>query len=147
MINKVILLGRVGKKETRATKEGMAVTQLSLVTNKKYTTPQGEKKENNTWHFINCFDKLSDVAANYLHVGDLVYIEGSIQNKRTEQGEKAGQIFSSVTVTELKLLPQSRKSDEQERLPLDATSSYVKGKTYSEAEIDKNSDPFDEIPF
>jgi single-strand DNA-binding protein len=91
MINTAMLLGRVGKKESKSLKAGGEFTVMSLATSKKYKDASGQSQEQTTWHNVNCFNKLSEIASKYVHVGDLVFVQGEIQNRKIESGERAGQ--------------------------------------------------------
>jgi single-strand DNA-binding protein len=115
MINTAILLGRVGKKEVKPMKSGGEFTHFSIATNHKYKDATGAYQEETTWHNISCFSKLAEIAAKYVHVGELVYVQGKIQNKKIEAGERAGQFAYSVIANEIKLLPNGKKSAEKEK--------------------------------
>jgi len=106
MINVGTLLGRVGKKDSKTTKSGVNVTVLSLATSKKYKDASGTPQEMTTWHQVNCFSKLADVAAKYVHVGDLIYVTGEIQNKEIKSGERAGQYIYSISANDIKFIPK-----------------------------------------
>ena len=134
MINTGTLLGRVGKKDTKTTKNGSNVTVLSVATSKKYKDSQGTAQEITTWHNVNCFSKLSDVASKYVHVGDLIYVTGEIQNKKIESGEKAGQYMYSILANEIKFIPK-QKADSGDKKP------------EKEKEVDNDEFDDDEIPF
>ena len=119
MINMGILMGRVGKKETKPLKNGGEFTLLSVATNKKYKDSSGNYQEQTTWHNVNCFSKLSDIAKKYVHVGDLVFIQGDIQNKKIESGERAGQYIYSIQANEIKFIPKGSKSEDKSMQPED----------------------------
>lgn len=107
MINTATLLGRVGKKETKPLKNGGDITVLFIATSKKYKDSSGQAQEQTTWHNVNCFSKLSDIASKYVHVGDLIVIIGEIQNRKIESGERAGQYIYSITANEIKFIPKN----------------------------------------
>ena len=69
MINEAILVGHVGKKDTKTLKNGTEFTMLSVATTTRYVDSKGEKQQRTTWHNINCFNKLAEIAAKYVHVG------------------------------------------------------------------------------
>ena len=109
MINEAILVGHVGKKDTKTLKNGGEITVISIATSTKYKDSSGEKQTRTTWHNINCFSKLAEIAAKYVHVGDFIYVRGEINNKKIEQGERAGQYIYSVTAQDIKFLPAGKK--------------------------------------
>lgn len=113
MINQAILLGRVGKKGNKALRNGGEMTTLSIATSKKWKDQSGTMQEQTTWHNVSCFSKLAEVANKYVHVGDLVFIQGDIQHKKIESGDRAGQYAYSIHANEIKFIPSGKKSDAQ----------------------------------
>lgn len=134
MINTAMLLGRVGKKDTKSLRNGGEVTVLSIATSKKYKDSTGQNQEQTTWHNVNCFSKLSEIANKYVHVGDLVFIQGEIQNKKIENGDKAGQYIYSIHANDIKFIPKGNKSENQ--------SKSDQKKSGNEFTIDDNEIPF-----
>lgn len=134
MINTAMLLGRVGKKDTKSLRNGGEVTVLSIATSKKYKDSTGQNQEQTTWHNVNCFSKLSEIANKYVHVGDLVFIQGEIQNKKIENGDKAGQYIYSIHANDIKFIPKGNKSENQ--------SKSDQEKSGNEFTIDDNEIPF-----
>ena len=88
-VNKVILVGRLGKDpEVRNLENGVTVTNFSVATSESYKDKTtGDRKEVTEWHNIVLWRGLADIAAKYLHKGDMVYIEGKL---RTRSWEKEG---------------------------------------------------------
>ncbi|MGZ7033042.1 MAG: single-stranded DNA-binding protein, partial [Thermoanaerobaculia bacterium] len=85
MINKVILVGRLGKDpEIRSTPSGTSVARFSLATDEKFTDRNGEKQERTEWHNIVAWGKLAEICGQYLKKGKLVYVEGRIQSREYE---------------------------------------------------------------
>lgn len=104
MINKVILVGRLGKDpEVRSTPSGTTVTKFSMATDEKFTDRSGEKQERTEWHNVKAFGKLADICGQYLRKGKLVYVEGSLHY---DQYEKDGQkrTWTEVIIREMKML-------------------------------------------
>lgn len=113
MINKASLLGRVGKVDSKPLKNGSNMTTVSLATSRKFTDGEGQKKDITTWHLVNFFSKMADVAQKYVHVGDLIYVEGEINHKKIESGEKAGQWAYTLTASDVKFIQSSNKGSAQ----------------------------------
>lgn len=85
-VNKVIAIGRVGKKpEVRFTGGGQAVANFSIACNEKYKGKDGSDKETTTWLKISVWGKLAELCGQYLDAGRLVYIEGKLQNRDYEK--------------------------------------------------------------
>ena len=130
MINYAMILGRVGKKDNKQLRNGGELTTLSIATSKKYKDASGTAQEQTTWHNVSCFSKLAELANKYVHVGDLVFVQGEIQHKKIESGERAGQYAYSVHANELKFIPNGKKQDSQSK------PSQGKSKSYNDFEDD-----------
>lgn len=89
-VNKVILVGNLGRDpETRHMPSGGAVTNVSLATSKQWRDrDSGEQKERTEWHRVVFFNRLAEIAGEYLKKGSKVYIEGEL---RTREWEREGQ--------------------------------------------------------
>lgn len=111
MINKVILVGRLGKDpEVRSTPGGSTVTKFTLATDERYTDKGGEKQERTEWHDIEAWDRLGEICGQYLRKGKLVYIEGSIRTDSwddKETGQKRSR--KKIVARDMKML--DRKDD------------------------------------
>lgn len=88
-VNKVILVGRLGKDpEVRNLENGATVANFTMATSESYKDKTtGEKKEVTEWHNIVLWRGLAEIAAKYLHKGDMIYVEGKL---RTRSWEKEG---------------------------------------------------------
>jgi single-strand DNA-binding protein len=88
-VNKVILLGRLGKDpEVRNLENGATVANFTMATSETYKDKTtGERKEITEWHNVVLWRGLAEIASKYLHKGDQVYIEGKL---RTRSWEKEG---------------------------------------------------------
>ena len=87
-LNKVMLIGNLGRDpEIRYTQAGSAVANFSLATTDRWTDRQGQRQERTEWHDIVAFDRLADLAQNYLKKGKSVYIEGRLQTRSWEDKE------------------------------------------------------------
>lgn len=88
-VNKVILVGRLGKDpEVRTLENGATVANFTMATSESYKDKTtGQRNEITEWHNITVWRGLADISAKYLHKGDMVYIEGKL---RTRSWEKDG---------------------------------------------------------
>ncbi len=104
-INKVILVGNLGRDpETRYMPSGGAVTNVSIATSKQWRDrDSGEQKERTEWHRIVFFNRLAEVAGEYLKRGSKVYVEGEL---RTREWEREGQkhYTTEVVANEMQML-------------------------------------------
>jgi single-strand DNA-binding protein len=87
-VNKVILIGRLGKDpEVKFTQGGKAVARFSLATDEAWKDQSGERQQKTEWHNIVAWDKLADICGQYLTKGKQVYIEGRLQTRSWEDKE------------------------------------------------------------
>jgi single-strand DNA-binding protein len=117
-VNKVILVGRVGKDpETRFSTDGKGITNLSLATSEKR---KGE--EHTEWHKIIFFDKLSDVVAQYVKKGAMIYIEGKIQTRKWQDKEGQDRYSTEIIANSMQMLggKQSEENQPKQAKPVPA---------------------------
>lgn len=84
-VNKVILVGNVGKIETRYTQDGKPITNLSLATSETWKDKQGQKQEKTEWHNCALFGGVAGVAETYVKKGSKLYLEGKLQTREWEK--------------------------------------------------------------
>jgi len=84
-VNKVILIGRLGKDpELRTFENGVKKASFSIATSENYKDKDGNKIEQTEWHNIACWRNLADVAEKYLVKGKLIYLEGKLRTRSWE---------------------------------------------------------------
>jgi single-strand DNA-binding protein len=112
MINKVILVGRLGKDpEIRSTPQGNTVAKFTVATDEKFTDRAGEKQERTEWHNIVAWGKLGEICGQYLKKGKLVYIEGSIRTDSWDDKESGQKKYrTEIVANTMKML--DRRGDE-----------------------------------
>ena len=112
MINKVILVGRLGKDpEIRSTPQGTSVAKFTIATDEKFTDRAGEKQERTEWHNIVAWGKLGEICGQYLKKGKLVYIEGSIRTDSWDDKESGQKKYrTEIVARDMKML--DRRGDE-----------------------------------
>lgn len=105
-INKVILVGNLGADpETRFTASGAAVTNLRLATSEVWRDKQtGEQNERTEWHRIVMFNKLAEVAGEFLHKGSQVYIEGKLQTRKWQDPSGQDRYSTEIVASEFQML-------------------------------------------
>ncbi|WPU94956.1 single-stranded DNA-binding protein [Mucilaginibacter sabulilitoris] len=108
-INKVILVGHLGKDpEVRNLEGGVSVTSFPLATSETYNK-DGRKIEQTEWHNIVMWRGLADMAAKFLQKGKLVYIEGKLRTRSFEDKEGIKKYTTEVVAENFTML--GRKSD------------------------------------
>jgi single-strand DNA-binding protein len=105
-INKVILVGNLGADpETRYMPSGSAVTNLSVATTESWKDKQsGEQNERTEWHKVVMFDRLAEVAAEYLRKGSQVYIEGKLQTRKWQDRDGNDRWTTEIRASEMQML-------------------------------------------
>ncbi len=119
-INKVILVGHLGKDpEARQLEGGVSVVSFPLATSETYNK-DGRKVEQTEWHNIVMWRGLADVAAKYLKKGKLVYIEGKLRTRSFEDKEKVKKYTTEVVAENFTLLGRKTdfENDDRSRTPL-----------------------------
>lgn len=113
MVNKAIILGHVGKDaETRMFASGDAVCSFSVATSEKWKDKTGEWKENTTWHRIQCFGKLAEVAQTHVKKGSQVYVEGKITTRSWKDKDGVEKFSTDIKADVLKLLGSKEAKEE-----------------------------------
>lgn len=114
MINKAILLGRVGKDPEFKSGNGGNVARFSLATSESWKDKNtGEKKENTEWHNIIAFEPLANVVRDWVKKGDKLYIEGKITTNKWTDQQGIERHSTSIQAQTLKMLESKNKSESQ----------------------------------
>lgn len=105
-INKVILVGNLGQDpQTRAMPSGKAVVNLRIATTDQWRDKQtGENKENTEWHTVVMFDRLAEIAAEYLRKGSQVYIEGKLRTRKWQDKEGNDRYSTEIVANDMQML-------------------------------------------
>lgn len=121
-LNKVFLIGRLGKDpEFRQFENGNSKAAFSIATSEVFKDKDGTKKETTTWHNIVLWNKTAEVAAKYLHKGDLVHLEGKITNRSWEKDGVTKYITEIVcfALTMLSTKPKESSAPAGGGMPID----------------------------
>lgn len=105
-INKVILIGNLGQDpETRYMPSGGAVTNLRVATNESWKDKQtGEQKDRTEWHSVAMFNRLAEIAAEYLRKGSQVYIEGKLRTRKWQDRDGNDRYTTEIIADEMQML-------------------------------------------
>lgn len=105
MLNKVILIGRLGKDpETRFMPNGEAVCNFSVATSEAWNDRNGQRQERTEWHNITMYRRLAEIAGQYLKKGSQVYLEGKIQTRKYQGKDGIERTAYDIIVNEMKML-------------------------------------------
>jgi single-strand DNA-binding protein len=101
-INKVILIGNLGRDpEVRYTPNGVAVASVTLATSDSWKDKQtGENVERTEWHRVVMFNRLGEIAGEYLRKGSKVYIEGRLQTRKWQDKNSGQDRYTTEIVAE-----------------------------------------------
>ena len=115
MVNKVILIGNLGEDpETKYMPSGGAVTNITVATSERWKDKQtGEKQEKTEWHRIVMFNKLAEIAGEYLKKGSKVYIEGKLQTRKWQDKEGKDQYTTEIVANEMQMLSGNQAAQPQ----------------------------------
>ena len=97
-LNKVMIIGNVGTDpEMRFTPNGSPVTSFRIATNRSYTTPEGERKEETEWFDVVTWNRLAENCNQFLTKGQRAYVEGRLRTRSWEGQD--GQKHSRIEIT------------------------------------------------
>lgn len=105
-VNKVIIVGRLGNDpESRQFSNGGSVTNISVATSEQWTDKQtGEKREATEWHRVSLFNRLGEIAAQYLRKGSQVYIEGSLRTRKWQDQNGQDRYTTEIRADQMQML-------------------------------------------
>jgi len=105
-INKVILVGNLGgDPETRYTANGAAITNITVATSESWRDKQtGETQERTEWHRVVFFNRLAEIAGEYLRKGRQVYIEGSLRTRKWQGQDGQDRWTTEIVANEMQML-------------------------------------------
>ena len=105
-VNKVILIGNLGRDpEVRYTPGGSAVCNVSIATTRTWKNKEsGEKQEETEWHRVVFFDRLAEIAGEYLKKGRSVYVEGRLRTRKWQDKEGKDNYTTEIFALEMQML-------------------------------------------
>lgn len=114
-INKVIIVGRLGQDpEVRQFQNGGSLTSINVATSDRWTDRNtGEQKEQTEWHRVSLFNRLGEIAAQYLRKGSLVYIEGSLHTRKYTDAQGIERYSTEVRANQMQMLDRRESGQGQ----------------------------------
>jgi single-strand DNA-binding protein len=105
-VNKVILLGNVGKDpEIRSTPNGVMVANFTLATSDRFQDPQGNWQDRTEWHNLVTFKRTAEIVRDYVKKGTKLYVEGKLQTRSWDDKESGQKRYKTeIVVFDLSLL-------------------------------------------
>lgn len=114
-VNKVIIIGNLGRDpEVRYSPDGAAICTVSVATSTSWKDKAtGEKREETEWHRIVFYNRLAEIASEYLRQGSSVYVEGRLKTRKWQDKETGADRYSTETVAEQMQMLGGRGADGQ----------------------------------
>ena len=105
-VNKVIIVGNLGKDpEVRYAPSGSAICSITVATSRQWKDKtSGERQEETEWHRITFFDRMAEIAGEYLKKGRSVYVEGRLKTRKYTDKDGVEKYATDIIATEMQLL-------------------------------------------
>ena len=105
-VNKVIIVGNLGSDpEVKQFANGGSVTRIAVATSEQWNDKQtGERREQTEWHRISLFNKLGEIAAQYLRKGSQVYVEGSLRTRKYQDQNGQDRYVTEIRADQMQML-------------------------------------------
>ena len=167
-VNKVIIVGNCGQDpETRFMPSGGAVTNLSLATSESWKDKNtGDQQERTEWHRVVFFNRLAEIAGEYVKKGSKLYIEGSLRTRKWQGQDGQDRYTTEIVASEMQMLDsrggqqsgdydqsqgsyqQSAPQAQQQSAPQQQQSAPQQSAPQQQSTPQQQGGPFDDdIPF
>lgn len=105
-VNKVVLIGNLGRDpELRYMPNGAAMCNLSIATTRSWKSKEsGERVDETEWHRVVFYDRLAEVAGQYLKKGRSVYVEGRLKTRKWTDKDRVDKYTTEVIATDMQML-------------------------------------------
>lgn len=148
-VNKVILIGNLGRDpETRYMPEGGAVTNVTIATSYQWKDKtSGDKKEETEWHRVVFFNRLAEIAGEYLKKGSPIYVEGRLKTRKWTDKEGQERYTTEIVADEMKMLGSRGDSGGAREAPAREASPPRASEPKARKPAGNFDDMEDDIPF
>ena len=114
MLNKMTLIGNVGTDpEMRYTPNGNPVTSFTVATNRRYTTAEGEQREETEWFTVSAWNRLGETINQYLTKGRRVYVEGRLKSSTWTGNDGETRFRNEITANQILMLDRERATEDE----------------------------------
>lgn len=111
-LNKVQLIGNLGNDpDVKYTQSGACVTTISIATTEKWKDKDGNPQEKTEWHRVVFWNKLGEIAGEYLRKGSQVYVEGKLTTEKWTDQQGVERYTTKINASEMKMLGGRRDGD------------------------------------
>ncbi len=140
-LNKAMILGNVTRDpESRSTTSGQTVTTFGIATNRFYTDAQKQKQQKVEFHNIVAWGRLGEICAQYLKKGQLVFVEGRIENRSWDAPDGTKKFRTEIIAESMQMGPKTGGGDSQKAFSPSAKEEDAP--TYNDEEIEVKDIPF-----
>lgn len=148
-INKVILVGNLGADpEVRYMPSGGAVTNVTIATSESWKDKQtGEQQDRTEWHRVVFFNRLAEIAGEYLRKGSKVYVEGSLRTRKWQDQAGVERYTTEIVAGEMQMLDGKGGASEGGAPRAQSQARSQAAPAHSEAPAPMSQDFDDDIPF
>lgn len=153
-VNKVILVGNLGRDpEVRYSPDGAAICNMSIATTSSWKDKaSGEKREETEWHRVVMYNRLAEIAGEYLKKGRSVYIEGRLKTRKWQDKDTGADRYSTEVVADQMQMLGGRDSMGQGGHAADAPDGIDSARPRQQRPASNSSsggaaDMSDDIPF
>jgi len=104
-INKAIIIGNLGNDpDVRAASDDSSMAIISIATNEQWKDKRGELQTRTEWHRVVMFNRLAEIARDYLHKGSMIYIEGKIQTRKWQDQSGQDRYTTEIVANQMQML-------------------------------------------
>jgi len=156
-INKVLIIGNLGKDpEVRYTPNGTAVANVTIATSRNWKDKtSGDKVEETEWHRVVFYDRLAEIAGEYLKKGKPVYIEGRLKTRKWQDKEGRDNYTTEIVAENMQMLggrdrdegDSGERTQQQTRAPAPAPRQQSRAPAPAPRAATAFDDMDDDIPF
>ena len=145
-VNKVIIIGNLGQEpDTRYMPSGSAVTNISVATNESWKDKStGEQVDRTEWHRVAFFNRLAEIAGEYLHQGSQVYIEGRLRTRKWQDKDGHDRYTTEIIADQMQMLGGRGDSPD---MPSQSQGNFKPSRPASAAAPAPEPEFDDDIPF
>lgn len=147
-INRVILIGNLGAEpETRYTSDGSPICNIRIATSERWKDKKtGENKESTEWHRVVFYRRLAEIAAQYLHKGSPVYVEGRLRTRKWTDKQGMERQTTEIEADDMQMLGAPERSQRSGHSATPSSQGSIKDPW--EENVMETGNPFDdEYPF
>lgn len=144
-INKVLIVGNMGQEpEVKYSANGAAVTRINVATSEHWKDKQsGDQQERTEWHRIVFFNKLAEIAGEYLKKGSKVYVEGKLVTRKWQDNDGNDRYSTEIHAYEMQMLDGRSGASDSPGGP----GGHQDGDSSQSSQADPDDGWDDDIPF